>query len=99
VFPGIKAGACKGSLLTTEPNDLLAPIHNRMPVIRDPKDYEQWLVPDVQEVSHLKSLLRPCRPEAMTYFPVNLRVNNPRNDDALCIKPLPQSRIPHGKEN
>src|SRR5437016_10172070 len=80
------------TLLTTEPNDLLAPVHNRMPVILDPKDYGHWLDPDVQEVSKLKSLLRSYRPEALTCFPVNLRVNNPRNDDVLCIEPLPQTR-------
>ena len=84
------------TLLTTEPNDLLAPIHNRMPVILDPKDYEQWLDPGLQEADGVKPWLRPYPPEAMTYFPVNLRVNNPRNDDVLCIEPLPQTRIPHG---
>jgi putative SOS response-associated peptidase YedK len=42
------------TLLTTEPSDLLEPIHNRMPVILDPKDYDLWLDPDVQEVARLK---------------------------------------------
>jgi putative SOS response-associated peptidase YedK len=83
------------TILTTEPNDLLELIHNRMPVILDPKDYELWLDPEVQEVTRLKPLLHPYPPEQMTYFPVNLRVNNPRNDDVLCVEPLPQSRIPN----
>ncbi len=82
------------TILTTEPNGLLEPIHNRMPVILDPKDYEQWLDPDVQEVTRLKPILHPYLPEQMTYYPVNLRVNNPRNDDALCVEPLPQTRTP-----
>ena len=82
------------TILTTEPNELLEPIHNRMPVILDPKDYELWLDPDVQEVSRLKPLLHPYPPDQMTYYLVNLRVNNPRNDDALCVEPLPQTRIP-----
>ena len=64
-------------------------------MILDPKDYEQWLVPDVQEVSRLKPILRSYPPEQMTYYPVNLRVNNPRNDDALCIEPLPEKRLPN----
>ena len=76
-------------ILTTEPNDQLAPIHNRMPVILDPKYYEQWLDPDAQEVSRLKSLLQPYQPDPMTYYSVNLRVNNPKNDDPLCIESLP----------
>ena len=77
------------TILTTEPNELLEPIHNRMPVILAPNDYELWLDPDVQEVSRLKPLLHPYPPDQMTYYPVNLRVNNPRNDDSQCIVPLP----------
>src|SRR2546422_685407 len=67
------------TILTTEPNELLEPIHNRMPVILAPNDYDLWLDPDEQEVSRLKPLLRPYSPNEMTYYPVNLRVNNPRN--------------------
>jgi len=77
------------TILTTEPNDLLAQVHSRMPVILDQNDYDLWLDPDVQEVSRLKPLLRPYPPEQMTFYPVNLRVNNPRNDDWLCVEPLP----------
>ncbi len=77
------------TILTTEPNDLLAQVHSRMPVILDQNDYDLWLDPDVQEVSRLKPLLRPYPPEQMTFYPVNLRVNNPRNDDRLCVEPLP----------
>jgi putative SOS response-associated peptidase YedK len=76
------------TILTTEPNDLLEPIHNRMPVILDPNDYDLWLDPNVQEVSRLKPLLHPFPPEQMTYYLVNLRVNNPRHDDRLCVEPL-----------
>jgi putative SOS response-associated peptidase YedK len=72
-------------LITTEPNDLLAPIHNRMPVILDATDYEQWLDPDAQEVSRLQPLLRPYSPEQMRYYPVSLRVNDPRHDDRHCL--------------
>jgi len=77
------------TILTTEPNDLLAQVHSRMPVILDQNDYDLWLDPYVQEVSRLKPLLRPYPPEQMTFYPVNLRVNNPRNDDRLCVEPLP----------
>lgn len=76
------------TLLTTEPNELLAPIHNRMPVILDPNDYEQWLDPAQPQVDRLKSLLRPYPPVLMTASPVTLRVNNPKNDDPLCVEPL-----------
>jgi len=76
-------------ILTTEPNELLAQVHNRMPVILDPTDYEQWLEPAVQDVLRLTPLLRPYPSEEMTFYPVNLRVNNPKHDDLLCVEPLP----------
>jgi putative SOS response-associated peptidase YedK len=81
-------------LLTTEPNELLAQVHNRMPVILGPNDYDLWLDLDMQQVDRLKPLLRPYPPEQMMYFPVSLRVNNPRNDDALCVEPLPHTHEP-----
>ena len=76
------------TLLTTEPNELLAQVHNRMPVILDQRDYDLWLDPDVQEVTRLKPLLHPYPSDPMTYYSVNLRVNNPRHDDRLCVEPL-----------
>jgi len=78
------------TILTTEPNDLLSQIHNRMPVILAQKDYEQWLNLDLHDIAHLNPLLQPYPADSMTAFPVNLRVNNPRHDDPLCIEPLPQ---------
>ncbi len=76
------------TILTTEPNDLLKPIHNRMPVILDPKDYDLWLDPDVRDAGKLCPLLGPYPPEDMTAYPVSLRVNNPSNDDPVCIERL-----------
>jgi putative SOS response-associated peptidase YedK len=76
------------ALLTTEPNDLLRPVHDRMPVILDPKDYDLWLDPDVRDAEKVRRLLGPYPPEEMTAYPVSLRVNNPRNDDPVCIEPL-----------
>jgi putative SOS response-associated peptidase YedK len=76
------------TILTTEPNELLVPIHNRMPVILDPNDYELWLDPDVQQPYKLGPLLRSYPSESMIYYPVNLRVNNPKHDDPLCLEPL-----------
>ncbi len=76
------------TLLTTEPNDVLAPIHNRMPVILDPKDYAQWLDPALQTADGVKPLLRPYPSDLMTVYSMSLRVNNPRNDDSQCLEPL-----------
>jgi putative SOS response-associated peptidase YedK len=77
------------TILTTEPNDLLEPIHNRMPVILDPTQYDLWLDPDVQQPDKLRPLLHSYPSESMTFYPVNLRVNNPKHDDPLCLEQLP----------
>jgi putative SOS response-associated peptidase YedK len=76
------------TLLTTEPNDLVRPVHDRMPVILDPKDYELWLDPDVQDPARLQPLLRPYASEQMVAYPVSQLVNNPANDVPETIEPL-----------
>jgi len=50
-------------------------------MILDPTDYEQWLDPGLQDVTRLKPILCPYPPVEMTWYPVNLRVNNPKHDD------------------
>lgn len=76
------------TILTTEPNELVAPIHNRMPVILHREDYEMWLDPDFEEREPLTSLLKPYPEEAMEAYPVGRRVNNPANDEPGCIEPV-----------
>jgi putative SOS response-associated peptidase YedK len=75
------------TLLTTEANELLRTIHDRMPVILEPDTYDRWLDPAVQKVELLKPLLHPYRSEAMTGFPVSSLVNNPRNESPKSIEP------------
>ena len=79
------------TILTTEANELLRPIHDRMPVILDPKDYELWLDPEVQKPEPLQQLLRPYRSEAMTTYPVSTQVNNPINNSPDCITEIANS--------
>lgn len=76
------------TLITTVPNDLVRPVHNRMPVILPPTLYERWLDPEFQEVDALKELLQPYPQEAMETYPVSKLVNVPSNDDPQCIEPL-----------
>lgn len=76
------------TILTTEANDVLRPIHDRMPVILDPKDYDQWLDPKVQNPDSLKPLLQPYRSEEMIVYPVSTKVNSPKIDSPECIKSL-----------
>ena len=78
------------TLLTTTPNELLRPLHNRMPVILQPKDYDLWLDPEMQEPDALKPLLLSYPSEQMDAYPVSRFVNSPKNDDPRCIEPLEQ---------
>ena len=76
------------TIITTEPNDLMAPIHNRMPVILAPSSYDQWLDPTFQQAEPLKALLRPYPSEELTAYPVSTLVNNPRHDAPQCLEPV-----------
>jgi putative SOS response-associated peptidase YedK len=75
------------AILTTEPNGLLAPIHDRMPLILSPEEYDPWLDPSVRSPERLAPLLRPLPDGEMEAYPVGREVNNPANDDPACIRP------------
>ena len=75
------------SILTTTPNRLLEGIHDRMPVILRPEDYELWLDPGEQRVETVAELLKPFDSTRMKRYPVSTRVNNVTNDDAECAAP------------
>jgi putative SOS response-associated peptidase YedK len=79
------------TLLTTDANELMRPVHNRMPVILNPKDYERWLDPEVKEPEQLQPLLRPYSTQEMLAYPVSTAVNKPSNDNAECIKSIEAS--------
>lgn len=74
------------TLLTTEANELMRPIHDRMPVILDSKYYDLWLNPEVEKRELLEPLLHPYPTEEMTAYPVSQTVNKPSNDSAECIE-------------
>ena len=76
------------TILTTEANELLRPIHHRMPVILNPADYDLWLDPTVQEASALQPLLQPYAAAKMMAYPVSTQVNSPKNDYPDCIEPV-----------
>lgn len=79
------------TIITTQPNDLLATIHNRMPVILPSQAYAQWLDPAEQKPDELQSLLTPFPADEMTAYPVSTTVNNPRNDVAACVEPVAEA--------
>jgi putative SOS response-associated peptidase YedK len=69
------------SLITTAPNSLMAPIHDRMPVIIAPEDYADWLEPANQDADALMRYVRAYPAERMRGWPVSTRVNQPANDE------------------
>ena len=76
------------SIITTTPNSLMKPIHNRMPVILKQDDESTWLDPEFDDIETLKELLRPYSDESLEAFEVSTHVNNPRNDDPMCVRPI-----------
>jgi putative SOS response-associated peptidase YedK len=75
------------TIITTTPNALLAPIHNRMPVILPGNAYVQWLDPLPRSPTDLNGLLVSYPPEEMEAFPVSTLVNSPANDSPEVLVP------------
>lgn len=73
------------TIITTEPNAMMATIHNRMPVILDAKEAERWL-DSTAKPEELEPLLRPAPDGTLGMEPVSTRVNAPKNDDAGLIQ-------------
>ena len=73
-------------LITTEPNDTVQPIHDRMPVILAPSDYDAWLDPAASPAA-LQALIRPYA-GPMRAYRVSRLVNAPVNDSADCAVPI-----------
>jgi putative SOS response-associated peptidase YedK len=77
------------AIITTESNDLIRPIHDRMPVII-PKDKEDiWLSPDITDKKRLMPLLTPYQSEEMEMFKVSSSMNSPEKDNPEIIERLP----------
>jgi SOS response associated peptidase (SRAP) len=72
------------AIITTNANELVAEIHDRMPLIIAPADYERWLSdePDPHD------LMRPYPAEPMRMLPISTRVNKPENDDSSILEPI-----------
>lgn len=83
---GAKIVSC--AILTTAPNSLVAPIHDRMPVILRREDEQLWLDRSVTDTDTLLPLLRPYNPEEMAAYPVDKAVGSIRNDDCSLIEPV-----------
>ena len=76
------------TIITTEANDLVGRIHDRMPAMLAPSDWERWLDPDNGDVGALLALLGPADARMLEMFEVSTRVNSVRNNDGELIRPL-----------
>jgi len=81
------------AILTTKPNSLVADVHDRMPVMLRPEDYDLWLDPGITDSNRVVDCLMPFDPTMMKKYPVSTRVNRPENDDQECAQEVPISGI------
>ncbi|WP_139998203.1 SOS response-associated peptidase [Paenibacillus paridis] len=83
---GTKINSC--TILTTAPNELIAPIHDRMPVILRPEDEQLWLDRTVTDTAMLMPLLVPYQASELDAYPVSAAVGSVRNDEPALIEPF-----------
>lgn len=86
--PGGPLETC--AVITTEPNAVMAPIHDRMPVLVDPENYARWLSGTVP----MQPLLVPCSPDSIAAHRVSRAVNNARWDDPSLVEPEAPGGVP-----
>jgi putative SOS response-associated peptidase YedK len=84
------------SIVTTDANSLLKPLHDRMPVILHKKDFSNWLDPALTDAKQLKPLLKPLPDEALQMYRVTPRMSSPRYDDPSCVESI--DRAPPEKQ-
>jgi putative SOS response-associated peptidase YedK len=75
--------------LTTKPNVLVADVHDRMPAILKPHDYELWLDPGIADAGLVVDCLKPFDSRLMKKYPVSTHVNRAENDDLECAQEVP----------
>ena len=80
------------TIIVTNANRAVRPLHDRMPVILHPDDYGIWLDPGLRDASVLQPLLRPCPSNWITSYPVSRAVGNPANDGPECVRPVEPGR-------
>jgi len=75
------------TIITTDANKTVGSMHDRMPVIIEPGQYDRWLASETEK-KNLLSLLVPFPDKAMLAYPVGLEVNNPKNDNPNCLEEI-----------
>jgi putative SOS response-associated peptidase YedK len=82
------------SLITTTPNEVVARVHDRMPVILEGPALATWLDPAIEDPAHLEPLLVPVPGATMQATPVSPQMNNVRHEGPDCIAPVPPPALP-----
>jgi putative SOS response-associated peptidase YedK len=82
------------AVVTTSAGPDVIGIHNRMPVVLEPSQWDAWLDPELDDVDQLEAMLRPAEEGTLCSYPVDPRVNSPRNDDPACIEPFASPDTP-----
>jgi putative SOS response-associated peptidase YedK len=75
------------TILTTAASEPVARLHDRMPVILEPEDFDRWLDPGEQRVERLRELLQPAAPGVLSMHPISPYVNKASNEGERCIEP------------
>jgi len=75
-------------IITTGPNQVMAPIHDRMPAILAPEQFDDWLDPGNHDTAALTAMLMPSRPELLSAYPVSPAINSGRVEGPVCVEPV-----------
>lgn len=76
------------TVLTTAANASLSALHDRMPIIVEPRHYQRWLDPELRDPDAILALTGSAVSDRLRFHPVGFGVNSPRNDDPSCIEPV-----------
>jgi putative SOS response-associated peptidase YedK len=76
------------TIVTTSANDAIAPLHDRMPVLVAPGDWDRWLDPSVDDPAAIADLLVPAPADVVEIIPVSTAVNDVRNDGPDLVEPV-----------
>ncbi|MEA2553104.1 MAG: hypothetical protein QOJ65_1280 [Fimbriimonadaceae bacterium] len=82
------------TIVTTAPNELILPFHDRMPALVRQEDFDQWLDPKVEDSHNLLPILVPFPAEELEYFAVSPEVNKVTTEGEDCVKPIWQQEEP-----
>jgi putative SOS response-associated peptidase YedK len=74
------------SVLTTRPNAVVADVHDRLPAVLKPEDYDLWFDPGMRDAAGVTVGLKPFDPSLMKKYPVSTQVNRAENDDQECAR-------------